>query len=108
MEWDAAVMSRFFLPASRVCKIFGLKIFSTVFLSIRNLEKNLQNMCHKSLFLTFESSLILNEIFYPLVFPLRVIMLEGKPSMPVMMFPMILMFQIEYFHKFHKTNNDVG
>ena len=41
-------MSRLLRPSS-VCRMFGLKMFSTVFLWIRNLEKNLSSNTRNSL-----------------------------------------------------------
>ena len=41
-------MSRLLRPSS-VCRMFGLKMFSTVFLWIRNLEKNLSSNRRNSL-----------------------------------------------------------
>ena len=43
MENSTPTMSRFFLP-NKVWRIFGLKIFSTVFLCMRNFEKKLQQI----------------------------------------------------------------
>ena len=60
-------MSRLLRPSS-VCRMFGLKMFSTVFLWIRNLEKNLSSNRRNSL---SSRRLVLTYILLPVRVPVE-------------------------------------
>ena len=59
-------MSRLLRPSS-VCRMFGLKMFSTVFLWIRNLEKNLSSNTRNSL----TSGRLVLTIYSPVSVPVK-------------------------------------